>query len=318
MNYILYGENDYLIKVELNKIINDKLGEDKDNALITYDLNDTNISIILDDAKMPPFLTSHKVIIIKDAYIFTAAIKKGALEHDTNDLEKYLNNDNPDTTLIFITNSEKLDERKKITKLIKQRGICKECNQVSDYNIINIIKKMFDGYQINNNDINYLINRAGKNLLILENEIEKLKLYKYEEKVITKEDIDNLVSKTMEDNIFNLIEMIISKNKEKAIEIYYDMLKKNEEPIKIIVMIANQLRIIYQSKELYKLGNQQNDIAKILGIHPYRIKLALEKSRTYEAQNLLKHIDELGELDYQIKSGQIDKTIALEMFILTI
>jgi DNA polymerase-3 subunit delta len=81
-------------------------------------------------------------------------------------------------------------------------------------------------------------------------------------------------------------------------------------------MIANQIRIMYQTKELYKRGYTEKDIASNLDIHPYRIKLALEKSREYESSKLLNYLNELADLDINIKSGLIDKKLGLELFIL--
>ena len=94
------------------------------------------------------------------------------------------------------------------------------------------------------------------------------------------------------------------------------MLKKNEEPIKILIILANQFRIMYQAKELYQKGFSGNDIASLLNIHPYRIKLALEKTYSYKSETLLKNISLLADLDYDIKVGNKDASLGLELFIL--
>ena len=80
--------------------------------------------------------------------------------------------------------------------------------------------------------------------------------------------------------------------------------------------MANQFRLIYQSKELYKKGNREDTISKILNVHPYRVKLALEKSKNYSSKILLNYLLKLAEMDFKIKNGLIDKNLALELFIL--
>ena len=109
----------------------------------------------------------------------------------------------------------------------------------------------------------------------------------------------------------------ISIDKEKAMETYNDMIINGEEPIKIIVMLANQFRIMYQSKEMSKEGKNNNEIASILEIHPYRVKLALEKSYKYNSDDLLKKLYRLSEMDIDIKTGKINKFLAIELFILS-
>ena len=73
----------------------------------------------------------------------------------------------------------------------------------------NILKEMFGDYKIDNLTLNYLKDRVGNNLDILSSEIEKIKIYKDNDKIITKEDITNLTSKNIDIDIFELIESII-------------------------------------------------------------------------------------------------------------
>ena len=181
--------------------------------------------------------------------------------------------------------------------------------------ILEIVKECLKDYEISTNLISLLIDRVGDNPLILKNEIEKIKLYK-DNKTITKEDIINVTTKKVDTDIFKLIDYIVSDNKSKALEIYYEMLKMNEEPIKIIIMLSNQFRIMYQAKELIKKGLSEKDIADILKIHPYRVKLAIQNGRKYSKETLLNYLSELADIDIDIKTGKINSNLALELFIL--
>lgn len=131
---------------------------------------------------------------------------------------------------------------------------------------------MFNPYKINHSLIEFLIDRVGNDLYILNQEIKKIKTYKDEDLFITEDDILVLTHKNINTDIFYLIDNIVSNNKEKALESYYEMLKLGEEPIKIIVMVANQFRLIYQVKELYKKGYREYDIMDILEQKQYSIR----------------------------------------------
>lgn len=313
MIYILYGKIDYLIKKEIQKITtNNKID---DFNISSYDLENDNISDIINDASTISLFDNKKVIIVYNSYIFTGSTAKHKFEQNITVLEEYLNNINSNTILIFIVNNEKLDERKKIVKLIKKVGTALEFNQIDTKKIV---KDLFEDYQISSDLINYLINRVGNDLMLLNNEIAKLKLYKDNDKNITKDDINKLINKNIEIDLFKLIEAIIIKDKETAITIYREMLKLNEEPIAIIITLANQIRIIYQTKELYQMGHTEHDIATILNIHPFRVKKAAEKMYDYDSKTLLSYLYQLAELDLKIKSGLVDKELGLELFILQI
>lgn len=304
MTYLLYGTKDYRINDEIKKITKNI---DKIN-ITKYDLNTDNIDDLITDCETYSLFETKKVVIAENANMFTASTSK-----DTEIIEKYINNQNPETILILIVRNEKLDSRKKITKLIQKKGKILEFNE--DINIDNLIKKELKDYEINYNVLNLLKNRVGNNPLNVENEIQKIKLFK-NNNIITEEDIINVTTKTIDIDIFKLIDDIIKKNKDEAIELYYEMLKINEEPLKIIIMLANQFRIIYQSKELMMKGYTEKDIASFLKIHPYRVKLALQNSRSYSSKTILKYLNDLADIDIGIKTGKLNKSLALELFIL--
>lgn len=304
MLYLLYGTKEYLVQNEIKKIT-----KNFENLNISrYDLNNNLIQNIINDCMTISLFSEKKIVICENANMFTGTTSK-----DSEIIEEYLNNPNPDTTLIFTVNNEKIDERKKITKLIKKNGIVKSFNE--NENAMQIIKRELKDYQIDNSLINLLIDRVGDNRQILEKELEKIKIYK-DNNVITKEDILNVVTKKIDTNTFTLLDCIVKNNKNKALEIYYELIKLNEEPIKIITMLANQFRIMYQSKELLKKGLSEKDIATTLKIHPYRVKLAIQNGRKYNSGLLLQYISDLADMDINIKTGQTDKNLALELFIL--
>lgn len=305
MVYLLYGTKDFEIEEEIKK-----LSKDIDEMNISkYDLNNDMLSLALEDAKTISLFSDKKLVIVDNANMFTGSTSK-----DSELIEEYLNHINENTTLVLIVHNDKLDTRKKITKLIKKVGKVQEFNDELD--TTSLVRRLFKDYNIDYKTIQLFIDRVGNNPLIIQNEINKIKIYKDNDKNITEEDILNLTAKLIEIDIFKLIDYIVRKNKEKALELYYEMLKMNEEPIKIVVILANQFRIMYQSKELLKKGYSEKDIASTLKIHPYRVKLAIQNSRNYTSDILLKNLNALADIDIGIKTGTINKDLALELFIL--
>lgn len=305
MVYLLYGTKDFQIEEEIKKL-SKGLYEMNINK---YDLNNDLLSLAIEDAKTMSLFGDKKLVIIDNANMFTGSTSK-----DSEIVEEYLNHINENTTLVLIVHNDKLDTRKKITKLINKVGKVIAFNDELD--MTNLVRRLLKDYNIDYKTINLFLDRVGNNPLIIQNEINKIKIYKENDKTITDEDILNLTTKLIEIDIFKLIDYIVRKDKEKALELYYEMLKMNEEPIKIIVILANQFRIMYQSKELLKKGYSEKDIANILKIHPYRVKLAIQNSRNYTSEVLLKNLNNLADIDIGIKTGILNKDLALELFIL--
>ena len=216
MIYLLYGTLDALINDYINKII--KKENIADINISKYNEDDL-ISNIIEDASTISLFDDKKVIIVNNELLFSS--KKSI---DTTELEKYIENYNPNTILIFTVFSDTVDSRRKLYKLIKEKGKIEEFNKIT--NINSYVRKLFNGYNISYNTINLFIKRVGNDLNSLSNEAEKIKIYKINDKIITDNDIINCTHEKIDINIFKFIDNIINKNKKESITTYKEMLKE--------------------------------------------------------------------------------------------
>ena len=311
MNYLLYGKELFLIDKEVKNIINKNNIEEIN--ISKYDLELNSLNEILDDANTVSLFSNNKLIIVENAYIFSRTQNKKI--DNVEILEDYLKNKS-DTIIIFINNNEKIDSVKKIVKLIKEKGIIKEFNPLK--NINSTVKNMFENYKISDSSINLLVDRVGNNLELIYQEVEKLKIYKIDDKTITNKDIEDIVVENINIDIFKFVDDIINKNKKGAIKTYKELLKLNEEPIKIVALLASKFRLMYQASILAKKGYTEENIAEILKVHKYPVHLAILSGYKYSSEILLKYLNDLADLDIGIKTGEKDKELALELFILSL
>ncbi|MCU9613940.1 DNA polymerase III subunit delta [Caldibacillus lycopersici] len=315
--YLLYGVEKFLIDKTKNLIISEALtDEELEFNLSNYDLEEISIEAALEDCETVPFFGDRKVVIMHNPYFLTAEKVKEKVEHNLKMLDAYLADPVPTSIVVFIAPYEKLDERKKITKNLIKNATVLQANNLSEAEIKNWIEHQFrmNGKQIESSAIERLYHLVGANMAILNKEIDKLLLYTNEGETVALDTIDLLVSRSLEENIFALVDKVVHRKLAGALEIYYDLLKQNEEPIKILAVIANQFRFIYQVKALLKKGYAQKQIASSLRTHPYRVKLAIDQTRLFDDEWLLKLIHELSELDYKMKTGYGNKEKLLELF----
>ncbi len=306
--YLIYGNDYTLIKREIDKLTKDV----KD--ITTYDLSIEKVDNLLNDALVISMFDDKKVLIGENALFLSTS--SNSINHDLNYLEKYLEDDNHDNVVIFTLNEDKLDERKKIVKLLKKHVTVVHKEVIKEKDLPDFVISEFNnnGYKIDYKTASYFVWYAGSNIDILISEINKMMMYKDEDKNVKIEDIKEITSKKINDNIFDLSNAIMDKDLKKMYECYNDLMILKEEPIKIISMLANQFTLIYQCKLLYNDGKKQNEIAEILKVHPYRVKLAIEND--YKTNSIKEILKKLHNLDYEIKSGKIDKMVALDNFLL--
>lgn len=308
--YLIYGSDYQRLKKEVDKLTYGN------SEVVKYDLSVDKIDLLLDDALSMSMFGDKKVLIGENALFLTGI--STSIEHDLNYLSNYINDDVHDNVVILTVCEEKLDERKKIVKQFKDKCTIIKKEKIDDKNLGLFVQSEFKekGYNISLKDANYFVDIASKNVDILINEIEKMILYKSDDKKITIDDINNITSKMLNDNVFDLTNAIMIKDYKKIFDCYNDLMTIGEEPIKLIILLANQFRLIYQCKILQNSYLTQDQISKRLGIHPYRVKLSLEADFTIN--ELKEYLLNLHKLDYQIKSGRIDKQRAFENFLLNL
>jgi len=309
-NYLIYGVDKYLIDKEIDKII--KKNKIDNNSIIRYSLNEDSIDNILEDANTFNLFSDTKLIIVNDANIFTSS-------NDilTDKIINYLNNYNDKSYLVFTLLSDKIDNRKKITKVMSDKGNVIDLNKkdVDTNYIISYLKD--NGYQINMSDARMILNKVGNNLFSINNELDKLMLFKLEDKVIDKNSIDLLINENIDSSLFALVDSITNKDKNKMLKLYHECLLESD-PIMIINMLANKYILLYQVKRLISDGYSDDKIAKELEVHPYPVKLARNMCYSYSVKEILDIILKLANLDKDIKLGNVNGEVGLEFLLLSI
>jgi DNA polymerase-3 subunit delta len=303
-----------LDSLALEKTRNDLIKKNNflDALVSEYDLEEVLLEAALEDLDTYSFLSSKKVIVIKKI----ESIKYEDFKKDVEHLFKYI--DNPSSDNLLIIEANKLNNTTKICKELK-----KKCEYIKvEIDPVKFIKSEFKDYKIDTNTINYLNDYCLGDITKISNECSKLKNYKYDDKVITKEDIDELVVKKMGDSkelTFAFTRSLALKDKKDALEKYRELLSYNIEPLSIIGLLGSQIRIIYQVKLLEKKRLSDREIAAILEEKSdYRIKKTRELTRLYSEEELLQLMQKLSDIDLKIKTSEVDGNSLIELFIINL
>ncbi len=311
MFYILYGENGVMLDNYIEELMKSKDISDK----IIYDYNESNIKDVIEECSYNDLFGSKKMVVLDNSVFLTS---KSSLEDKVFD--NYISSPNENTVLVFKVICEKLDERKKLVKDLKSKSIVKEFKDLDKTNINGYINSYFTnlGYKIDYNAVNEIISRIGETRRVLYSELEKLELYKIKDKYITIEDVKKVVTKYEEDNIFKLVDAVIQRNKKLIFSTYKKLVSDKEEPAVIISLLANNIMLILECSILTNEGMSSKDIASKLKEHPYRVSLAINNSYKVKKEELIDNLNKLAELDYQIKTGEVDRFKGLEAYFINL
>lgn len=316
--YVLHGDEEQFINMAISAIKKKIFADEvSDFAVSTYDLEEQYLEDALEDAMTLPFLEDRKVVIIKNAKFLTT--QKEKLVQNAQALTDYLQNLSEETVLIFVCLGEKLDERKKIVKLLKSKSVVQEfsslkIDELRQYLASSLAEK---NITYTKDVLEKFLERVGMHTSFYYSEVEKLDLYfNMQGGELTSELLEEFVPRLAEHSIFELVDSVLERNKVRSIQLFHRLLDENEEPIKIISLLLSQFRLIYEVKVLQEKGASQYGIAETLKVHPFRVKLAMNHTRKYAAELLLKNMRELAEVDYQLKTSSLDKRYVVERFFL--
>ncbi len=317
--YCLYGKETYLLQETVQMIRQAVVDEEtKDFNLSVFDLEEDALDLAVEDAETFPFMGERRLVVAKNPSFLTAEKKKEKLEHNLGALEAYIAQPAPYTVFVLLAPYEKLDERKKLTKLLKKHAHMVEAKELNGKETADFMKSLAasEGKQIETEAAEELVILCNASLSAIAQEVKKLSTYIGDRDQIMLDDVRKLVARGLEQNIFELINKVVNRRRTEALQIFYDLLKQNEEPIKMMALIANQFRLILHTKYFSQQGYGQKQIASNLKVHPFRIKLASDQARLFSEQELKSIIEQLAVIDYEMKTGKKDKQLLLELFLL--
>ena len=302
-NYIIISTDKITEDKYISKIIKDQKLNDAE--IIRYDYPDVPIETVLEDLNTYNFLSNCKLIIYSNCSFLSKENDKYLKE-----LNKYLSNPS-ENYLIMITDS-----------ISDKKDLVKENVEIIDDKISSedIIKNNLGECSMDYKTIKYFANYCLNNNEKILNELNKIKCYKLSEsdKNISKEDVDTIAIRDYDEDVYDLVNAIAEKNKNKAFDIYSRVSQKEKDSVNIIASVASKIRTLYSVKVLSDNRIKPQDIATILGVKPYAVQSALEKCNNFSTKKLLYFLDTLADIDYKSKCGLGKGNTLFEIFLLNL
>ncbi len=318
---VLHGDEVFLIDDAIRNITNKYLSQDfKEMNYTKFEKIEDSFNEFYETVTTFPFMSDKKVIVVNESDFMTST---GSLNKAYEDkLISLLSSESSTSIVIFVLKNKKPDTRKKMVKIFKDNNSIYEIKKLEEGELINWIVEGFKakGLKINPSNANYIALNCGYldyesvvNLYDINNEIDKIYSYAMDNGEVTREDIDLLLTKSLDSNIFKLVDYICEGKKDKASLMLEDMLQNGAAEQFIIHMIARQYRMIYEYQILAKRGYSLNEIMDAMKIKKFiATKLSnIVRNITIEKTEYI--IEQLLDIDRKIKTGLIDKNVGLDI-----
>jgi len=169
--------------------------------------------------------------------------------------------------------------------------------------------------KISSEAVGTLARLIGRDLRLLDLEIDKLLTYVDGERPIGAEDVRTLVSRAREERIWTLVDCVGRRETARALQLLHYLLEQEEHPLQILAMLGRQVRILIQVSELRKQGLVPPEIASQLGLAPWMVPKFLDQAKKFDMAQLEAAHQRLVETDWAIKTGKMEETLALDLLV---
>ena len=271
-----------------------------------------------------PFFADEKIVILDHFVDITTAKKRYLTDDELKSFEDYLENPLPSSKLVIFAEG-KLDSKRRLVKLLKRDATVFEAIEPKEQEIRAYFQKWAQelGLTFAGKSFEQLLIKSGFQFSDIQKNLLFLQAYK-DNGVITEEDIVEAIPKTLQDNIFDLTQLILTKKIDQARDLVKDLTLQGEDEIKLIAIMLGQFRLYTQVKILLESGQTESQMVSSLGHYlgrnpnPYQIKFALRDTRALSLNFLQDSIRYLIQADYQIKTGVYEKGYLFEKALLQI
>lgn len=309
----------------LKKDILQKIAYDPSDLNYSYfDMKETSYAEVELDLVSLPFFADEKIVILDHLLDLTTAKKRFLTDEDLKQFESYLEIPSESTKLVIFAEG-KLDSKRRLVKLLKREAQIVEATTPKDQDLKRYFASQAQelGLKFVGDALDQLLLKSGYDFGELQKNLAFLQAYK-EDGQITLEDVEEAVPKTLQDNIFDLTQMILKRQIDQASSLVKDLRLQGEDEIKLIAIMLGQFRLFTQVKILSEEGQTESQIVMSLSdlsgrkINPYQVKFALRDSRRLSLPFLKQAMITLIETDYAIKSGKYDKDYLFDLALLKV
>lgn len=317
--YFFTGPEVYIAQMMEHMLIDQMVMHGMEQMNLTiFTEKDPDISEIITVCEMLPLMSQKRVVIIREE----TGIVKSSDKKTVAAIEKYLNNPSPSTVLIFY--DQLPDKRKKIYKTLKEKAVIVDYQKLNRLELQKWIGRRLKlankqttrrAVDLFIDDCLYLENEHS-NMEIVDHELNKIIDYTGDRPQVTVTDIETVMPKSIEDNIFKMIDYAMENEKGTALTMLGQFYLEGESPFGVYGLLLRQIRIMLMIRILKDRNMTPEAIAKEVKLPPFIVRKTMNNSKKYSVNRLKRTLINAAELDLKMKTGKIDAEFAVEWFIM--
>jgi DNA polymerase-3 subunit delta len=337
--YYLGGPDDFSIRLAVQRLLGGALPAD------TADLNTTRLSgaeVTLDAVRFAceaaPFLADRRAVVVEGAFARAARREaagrregagrrdreggggekaEGGGKRESGEIADYLSRV-PANTMLILVEPEAPPKSGPLARALEAAGARQQYFPVlAGMPLVRWIRERAKqaGSGIAEEAAELLAEYVGGDLRVVANEVDKLATYAGPGQTIDAADVEALVSQAGEANVFECVDAIGQGDRTRALSSLGVLLERGERPERVLALVARQVRLLLQARDLTLRGEGPDAVGRALGVPPFPLRKVLDQMRLFEVTDLEAMLRRVLEADVQIKTGEMEARLALELLV---
>lgn len=303
--YLLCGEESFLKQSYKKKLKEAIVGDDTMNYNY-FEGKGLDVRELISLADTMPFFQEKRLILVEDSGFFKSA---------SEELAEYLPS-MPDTACIVFV-EDAVDKRNRLYKKVKDLGHIAEMKRQDSAQLARWAAAILsqNGRKITAQTMNLFLERTGEDMEQIRSELEKLISYTMGRDVVTAEDVEAITTVQVTNQIFEMVNAIVTKKTRKAMDLYEDLLTLKEPPMRILFLIARQFNQLLLAKEMNAQGLDRGAIASRLKVPPFVAGKVIAQAGAFSREQMISFVESCVEAEEAVKTGRLNDRLAVELLI---
>jgi len=287
-------------------------------AVSRYSADRGETQAALEQAQTMAMLSPVQVVFLEDAEAIEGLGEKNR-DEAVDVLTAYLKYPAPFTVLVI--EATQLDQRMKWGKLLTEKALVVECGLGENLNerqaaAVALARAMAkeQGVEFDRGAAEDLAEFVAADLMRLKTEIDKLATFAAGRRQIRREDVSALVVSEKTTTVWELADLLASRQGKKALEFLDRLLRKGEEPLQVLGAITWMYRKLIEASEVRGVTNGYQ-AARVLAMRPEQAETALQSARKIAKPRLLAGLGALQRADDRLKGGREDALAVMEFLV---
>lgn len=317
-----YGAEDFLMEWAVRQIIEKNVDDAWRSLDVRYiDGDSAGAHEIMGEARAYSMFSDKRVIIVRN---YLPLYRKSS-DAGSNDLLQFATEKQETSVLIFLLESRYASDLTAFGKKFIKAAGSYEFARLERADLKAFISKRIreSGKMIARREMDFLIDISGyynreSTYSLTQLDADTRKIVKAcSGDQITMDVIEDLLTGDSDRYVFNLVDALVAGNRARALEIAETIIREEDGAIQVTSLLTKQFEIMYDALELSSRGMSLSQMAKATGVNEFRFKKAYQAANAYSLSRIRKILTGLYNIDRDIKRGDIDKNVALELLVMS-